>query len=93
MCPREMWFSVVGRAEPVVSLLGAPVAAVLPVSCCSLSVTPRLGELVLTPWGAAALQLHAAASQGTGNKRLLHTLCKKRMDCGGGRCWKQWSRL
>lgn len=78
MCPREMWFSVVGRAEPAVSLLGAPVAAVRPVSGCSLLPTPHSGSSCSHTGVLAALQLCAAASQGSGNKRLFCTFIQEK---------------
>lgn len=63
MCPREMWFSVVGRAEPAVSLLGAPVAGgrCLPRELLQPVGNARLGELTLTPRGAGC---SAAACRG-----------------------------
>lgn len=49
MCPREMWFSVVGRAEPAVSLPGAAAAAVHPESGCSCRPLPARGARAHTP--------------------------------------------
>lgn len=87
MCPREMWFSVVGRAEPAVSLLGAPVATVHPES--SLSLTPRSGSSCSHTGVLAALQLRAAASQGSGSKRLFCTFIQEKDELWyGGHCLK-----
>lgn len=92
MCPREMWFSVVGRAEPAVSLLGVPVAGgrcpprelLQPVGDAG-SGSSRSHRGVL-----AALRLCAAASQGSGNERLLVLHTGKGQLRHGGCCWKQW---
>lgn len=53
-----------------------------PASCCSLSLMPRSGSSWSHTGVLAALQLRAAASQGSGNKRLFCALYKKKTNCG-----------